>query len=145
MYEIWYDYVNPKYDEKAKLYYIDTDVVYFNVDIKTDDIYVDIAEDFETRYDTSNYELHRPVPKGKNKKVIGLMKELAGKIVLQLLTDDSSKDKKAKSPKKCVIKRKLKFENYETVQNQLNLIIKSFIQIKKELNIDSIKKIIKNS
>ena len=68
MYEIWYDYVNPKCDEKAKLYYINTDIVYFNVDIKADDIYVDIAEDLETRYDTSNYELHRPVPKGKNKK-----------------------------------------------------------------------------
>ena len=40
----------------------------------------DIAEDVETRFDTSNYELDRPLPKGKNKKVIGLMKdELGGK------------------------------------------------------------------
>ena len=34
--------------------------------IKTDDIYKDIAEDVQTRFDTSNYELDRPFPKGKN-------------------------------------------------------------------------------
>ena len=43
--------------------------------ITTDDIYKDIAEDVETRFDTSNYELDRPLPKGKNKKIIGLMKD----------------------------------------------------------------------
>ena len=46
------------------------------------DIYKDIVEDVETRFDTSNYELNRPLPKGKNKKVIGVMKdELDGKIM----------------------------------------------------------------
>ena len=54
MYEFWYGYVNPKYDEKAKPCYMDTDS--FIVHVKTDDIYDDIAEDFETRLDTSNYE-----------------------------------------------------------------------------------------
>ena len=50
--------------------------------IKTDDIYKDIAEDVKTRFDTSNYELDRLVPKGKNKKNIGLIKdELGGKIM----------------------------------------------------------------
>ena len=40
------------------------------------------AEDVETRFDTSKYELDRPLPKGKNKKIIGLMKdELGGKIL----------------------------------------------------------------
>ena len=43
--------------------------------IKADDINKDIAEDVETRFDTSNYELERPLPKGKNEKVIGLMKD----------------------------------------------------------------------
>ena len=42
---------------------------------KTVDIYKDIAEDVETRFDTSNYELDRPLPKRKNKKVNGLMKD----------------------------------------------------------------------
>ena len=55
MYEFWYDYVKPKYSEKAKLCYIDTDR--FIVYIQTDDIYKDITEDVETRFDTSNYEL----------------------------------------------------------------------------------------
>ena len=46
------------------------------------DIYKDIVEDVETRFDTSNYELNRPLPKGKNRKVIGVMKdELDGKIM----------------------------------------------------------------
>ena len=38
--------------------------------MKADDIYKEIAGDTETRFDTSNYELDRPLPKGKNKKVI---------------------------------------------------------------------------
>ena len=53
----------------------------YTVYIKADDIYKDIAEDIETRFDTSNYELDKSLPKGKTKKVIGLMKdELGGKI-----------------------------------------------------------------
>ena len=55
--------------------------------IKTDDIYEDITEDVETRFDTSNYELEcnsteRPIPKGKNKKVIGLMKDELGRKIM---------------------------------------------------------------
>ena len=55
----------------------------FIVYIKTDYVYKDIAEDVETRFDTSNYELEcnsieRPLPKGKNKKVIELMKDELG-------------------------------------------------------------------
>ena len=68
MYEFWYDFVKPKYGEKAKLSYMDTDS--FIVYIKIDDIYKDLAEDVETRSDTSNYELDRPIPKGKNNKGI---------------------------------------------------------------------------
>ena len=47
----------------------------FIVYIKTDDIYKDIAEDVKTRFDTSSYELDRPLTKGKNKKVIELMED----------------------------------------------------------------------
>ena len=49
MCEFWYDYAKPKYDEKAKCCYMDTDssIVY----IKTDDIYKDIAEAAETSFD----------------------------------------------------------------------------------------------
>ena len=54
----------------------------FIVYIKTDDIYKDIAEDIETRFDTLNYELERPFPKGKNKKVIWLMKDELGRKIM---------------------------------------------------------------
>ena len=76
MYEFWYDYLKPKYGENAKRSFMDTDT--FIVHVKTDDIYKDIAEDVETRFDTSNFEIDRPLPKGKNKKVIGLMKDELG-------------------------------------------------------------------
>ena len=55
MYEFWYDYVKPKYGEKAKICYMDTDS--FIVYIKTVGIYKNIAEAVESGFDTSNYEL----------------------------------------------------------------------------------------
>ena len=73
MYEFLYDYVKSKYGENGKLCYMDTDS--FSVHIKVDDIYIDIAEDDETRFDSSNFELDRRLPKRKNKKIIGLMKD----------------------------------------------------------------------
>ena len=77
MYEFWYDYIKSKYDKNAKLCYMDTDS--FIVHVKTEDIYKDIAGDVKTRFDSSNFELDRPLPNGKNEKVIGLMKdELVG-------------------------------------------------------------------
>ena len=79
MYEFCYDYIKPKYGKKAKLCYMDTDS--FIMHIKTVDFYEDIADDVKERFDTSNYEANRPLPKVKNKKVIGLMKdEFGGKI-----------------------------------------------------------------
>ena len=54
----------------------------FIAHVKTDDIHKDIAKDLETRLDTSNFEIVWPLPKGKNKKVIGLMKnKLGGQIM----------------------------------------------------------------
>ena len=78
--------------------------------IKTNDIYKDIAEDIQTRFDSSDYKLDKPLPKGKNKKVVGLMKdELGGKIMTKFVTlrantysyyrDDGSEDKKQKVQK----------------------------------------------
>ena len=59
---------------------MDTDI--FIVYIKAEDIYVGIVKNFEKRFDTSNDELDRPLPKGKNEKVIELIKdELGGKIM----------------------------------------------------------------
>ena len=66
MYEFWYNYAKPRYDENAKLCYVDTGS--FIAHVKTDDIYKDTAEDVETRFDTSSFELDRPLPKRKKKK-----------------------------------------------------------------------------
>ena len=59
MYEFWDDYVKPKYGEKAKLCYMHTDS--FIVHVKAKDIYKDIAEDIEKRFDTSNFKINRPL------------------------------------------------------------------------------------
>ena len=54
--------------------------------IKTEDFYKDIANDVEKRFDTSNYEVNRPLPTGKNKNVIELMKdEIGGKIMTEFV------------------------------------------------------------
>ena len=63
VHEIWYYYIKPKYGEKSKMGYMDTNS--FIIYIKADDIYKGIAEDVETRIDTLNYELDRTLPKGK--------------------------------------------------------------------------------
>ena len=67
-YEFWYDYVKPKCGENAKLFYLDTGS--FLAYLKAEDIFADITKDVEARFDTSNYELDRPLPSGK--KVNGL-------------------------------------------------------------------------
>ena len=79
LHEFWYDYVKPKYDKNSKLCYMDTGS--FIVRVKTDVINKDIAEDVETRFDTLNFELNRPLPKGKK---IGFKKdELRGQIYVK--------------------------------------------------------------
>ena len=88
----------------------------FIVHVKANDIYKDIPEDVETRFDTSNYELNRLLPKEKITNIIGLMKDKLGlKIINKFvgirvktysyLIDYSSEDKKAKATKKRVIKK----------------------------------------
>ena len=124
MYEFWYDYVKPKYNDKAKLCYMDTDS--FVINIFTEDFFEDINNDVERWFDTSNYDKNdkRPLQIGVNKKVIGMLKdELGGKIMEKFfalraktytyLMEDDSEMKKAKGVKRCVVKRKLMFENYK--------------------------------
>ena len=120
----------------------------FTAHVKTDDIYKGIAEDVETKFDTSNYELDRPLQKVKNKKVIGLMEdELGGKIMTKFvglgtktyrfLIDDGSEGKKAKATKKCVIKSKVKFDNYKNCSEATQLENKINHQEKNKTDIDS--------
>ena len=141
MYEFWYDYMKPKYGDNVKLCYTDTDS--FIMHIKTEDFYKDIANDVEKRFDTSNYEVDRPLPTGKNKKVIGLMKdELGGKIMTEFvalrpkthayLTDDFKEDKKAKGATKYVIKRVIKFNDYKDCLLNDKVVLKSQQRFKSE-------------
>ena len=122
MYEFHYDYMKRKYDEKSlKLLYLDTDSLVY--DIKTEDFYKDTAEDVETRFNTSGYKPERPLLIGKNKKVIGLMKdELGGKIMKEFISlrpkmysyrVEEQESKKCKGIKKCVVKKTISFEDYK--------------------------------
>ena len=104
---------------------MDTDS--FILHVKTDVIYKDIAKDVEKKLDTSNYEIDRPLPKGTNGKVIGLMKdELGGQIMKEFvgwaktygyLKESNHENKKAKGKKKCIIERELKFQDYKNCLN----------------------------
>ena len=124
MYEFWYDYIKPNYEDKAQLCYMNTDS--FVIYIKTEDFYKDIADDVEKLFDTSNYDENdkRPLPIGKNKKIPGLFKdELNGKFMKVFiapgaktyvyLMEDDKEYKNVKGAKKCVIKHELMFENYK--------------------------------
>ena len=171
MYEFWYDYMKPKYNDDVKLCYMDTDS--FIMNIKANDFYEDIASDIENRFDTSNYEVntskttaepsslersalaHRPLPTGKNKKVIGLMKdELGGKIITEFVTlrpktysfftDDGKEDIKAKGTKKCIIKKMIKFNDYKKCLLNGEIILKSqqrFISNKHDGYMEDVNKI----
>ena len=152
LYEFWYDYMKPKYNDNVRLCYMDTDS--FVMHIKTNDFYKDIASDVENRFDTSNYEVNtsettaepsslecsalarRPLPTGKNKKVVGLMEdELGGKIITEFvalrpktysfLTNNGKEDKKAKGTKKCIIKKMIKFNDYKKCLLNGEIILKS--------------------
>ena len=136
MYEFWYDYIKPKYGDQARLCYMDTDS--FIMHIKTEDFYKDIANDVERWFDISNYDEKdkRPLPIGKNKKVIGMFKdELGGKIMTEFCAlrakayafklDDDNEVKKAKGTKKCIVKREITFKNYADALFNDEVLIKS--------------------
>ena len=122
MYDFWYGYINPKYKEKLKLCYANTDS--FISHVKTEDFYKDFSDDVDKIFDTSNYECCRPLPIGKKKKEIGLMKnELGGKIIKEsvglraktysCLMDDGTEIKKKQKNKKCVIETDRHHQNFK--------------------------------
>ena len=114
--------MKPKYNDNVRLCYMDTDS--FVMNIRTNDFYKDIAHDVYNKFDTSNYGVNRALPIGKNKKVIGLMKdELGGETITDFialrpktysyLTDYDKIDKKAKGTKKCAINKMIKYDDYK--------------------------------
>ena len=54
MYELWYDYISPKYGDSTKVCYTDTGS--FIIYIKTEDFFKDISNDVEGWFDTCNYD-----------------------------------------------------------------------------------------
>ena len=116
MHEFWYDYIIPKYGDRAKLCYTDTDSF---INIKIEDFFEDISNAVEKWFHTSNYDKNdkKPIPIGKNKKVSGLFRDkLGGKVMTEIVAlrpkayaylDDEHK--KSKGTKRCVIKQKLIF------------------------------------
>ena len=124
MYKLWYNYIKPKYGDRARLCYMDTDS--FIIHIETEDFYKDIANDVEVSFDTCKYNEKdgRPLPIAKNKKELGFFKdELDGKLLTEFLAlrakvyayllEDGSEHKKAKETNKCIVKKEIKFKEYK--------------------------------
>ena len=98
---------------------MDTDSLVYH--IESEDFYIDISKDVETRFDTSGHSKSKPLPMGLNKKVIGLMKdELGDNIMTEFVAlrpklyvyrkfknKDVKEDKRCKGIKTCVVKKTL--------------------------------------
>ena len=120
------------------------------------DIYKDIAEDIEKRFDTSIYEVGRPLPMGKNRKVIGLMKNELGRQIMKkfvelqrktysYLKDNDDDYKNAKDTKRCVVKRRPNFQDYKNcIKASQILNITNYLQ-SKQIDVDCLKEDKKNS
>ena len=125
MFDFHYQYIKPKYGDKAKLLFTDTDS--FMYEIETEDFYKDISGDVKDRFDTSDYPENHPsgIPTGINKKVLGMMKdEAAGKIIKEFVglrsklysfvMDDGGETKKCKGIKRQVVESSIRHEHYKT-------------------------------
>ena len=123
MYDFCYHYIKPKFGDKARLCYMNTDS--FAMYIKTEDFYKDISDDVDRWFDTSSFNRNddRPLETRKNKKVLGKFKDkLGAKIIAEFCAlrakaysyklDDDTENKKAKGTKKCIVKREIIFQNY---------------------------------
>ena len=146
MYEFWYEYIKPKYQEKPKVCYMDTDS--FVINIFTEGVFEDINNDIERWFDISNYDKNdkRPLQTGINKKVIGMFKdELGGKIIKEFcaprsktysyLMDEDIEKKKAKGTNKCVIKCRINFKDYKNSLFKNKIILRSQLRFKSDLHI----------
>ena len=124
MFDFHYNYIKPKYGEKAKLLFTDTDSLLY--EIQTEDFYMDISGDVQERFDTSNYPENHPsgIPTGINKKVLGMFKdEAAGKPISEFVglrskaysfkMEEGEEFKKCKGIKKNVVKKSITHEDYK--------------------------------
>ena len=121
MYEFHYGYMKPKYGERIKLLFTDTDSLMYL--IETEDFYEDILNDIQRWYDTSNYPQDHFIYTNANKKVIGMFKdEVGGKIITEFVglraknyayMCDGEEYKKCKGIKMNVTKKNISFKDYK--------------------------------
>ena len=123
MYDFHYNYIKSKYGDKANLLFTDTDSLMYEID--TNDFYVDIANDVETKFDTSEYPIGLPIKAGVNKKVPGMFKDeacgkqikefvgLRAKLYSYKISDEADEHKKCKGIKKNVVKKTITHEDYK--------------------------------
>ena len=82
IYDFHYKYIVPKFGEKQKLLFTDTDSLCY--EIETEDFFKDIAGDVDAMFDTSNFDKNHPSGiQGKNKKIPGMMKDEAGGKIIE--------------------------------------------------------------
>ena len=125
MYDFHYNYIKPKYGNKAKLLFTDTDSLMY--EIETEDFYKDISGDVKDRFDTSDYPDNYPsgIPTGCNKKVLGMFKdEVAGKCIKEFVglraklysfkVYEGEESKRCKGIKKQVVQKSITHEDYKT-------------------------------
>ena len=125
MYDFHYNYIKPKYGNKAKLLFTDTDSLFY--EIQTEDFYKDISGDVKDRFDTSDYPENHPsgLPTGINKKVLGMMKdEAVGKIIIEFVglrsklysfkMEEGKENKRCKGVKRQVVENSITHEDYKT-------------------------------
>ncbi|PFX14621.1 hypothetical protein AWC38_SpisGene21206 [Stylophora pistillata] len=124
MYDFHYNFIKPKYEDRAKLLFTDTDSLCY--EIQTEDFYKDISSDVECLFDTSNIPKDHPsgIPTGVNKKVVGMMKDEAGGKIIEEFVGlraklysykmfDGKEEKKCKGVKTGVVKRTINFDDYK--------------------------------
>jgi len=122
MYEFYYDYLKPKYSDRCKLLFTDTDS--FCCHIQTEDLYKDMSQNLDL-FDTSNFETTHPLYTTKNHRVLGKFKSETESLaplefvglrakMYSLLVPDNPKESKinAKGIKKSYVKKKVRHDQF---------------------------------
>ena len=141
MYEFWYNYIKQNMEKKQN--YPTQTRTALSCILKQKIFYKGIAPDVNKWFDTSGYVVDRPLPIGKNKKVLCKFKDELGRRIItefvgvrtktySFLIDDFEEKKKNKGTKKCIVKRILKFNDYKDWLLNKKIVLKSQQRFKSE-------------